>query len=74
MKIIHFSNELAKETTSVAGAYRAFEKKMNEQMSKGSVVFDSALENNSVTDTNNTIVTSTETSIQKSPPARVNNA
>ncbi|XP_055300313.1 protein HIRA homolog [Sitodiplosis mosellana] len=75
------SNELAKEATSVVGSAgnisntAALEKKMNEQMSKGSVVFDSAIIDSSVADTStNTIAISNEASVQKSPPIRINTA
>lgn len=86
MTILCFSNELAKEATSVVGSTgnisnTAFEKKMNEQMSKGSVVFDSAITSSSAADTTtsaNTITTTTitvnEAPVQKSPPTRINTA
>lgn len=79
MTILCFSNELAKETASVVGSAgnisnTALEKKMNEQMSKGTVVFDSVLTSNIAADTSTSIITtSIEASIQKSPPTRINN-
>lgn len=77
MTILNLSNELVKEASSVVGSGNisiiALEKKMNEQMSKGSVVFDSALTNTSVTETS-TVTTSNETPIQISPPTRISNA
>lgn len=77
MTILCFSNELAKETASVVGSAgnisnTALEKKMNEQMSKGTVVFDSVLTSSSATDQNTT--TTNESLVQKSPLAKVNNA
>lgn len=80
MTILCFSNELAKETASVVGSAgnisnTALEKKMNEQMSKGTVVFDSILTSSNVADTStSTITTSNEVPIQKSPSIRINNA
>lgn len=77
MKLIYFSNEATKDSSasavSSAGniSNTAFEKIMNEQMSKGSVVFDSALTNNNATEST-TLITTNDTSIQKSPPNKIN--
>lgn len=74
----NFNSEPTKEASTPAVAATAnisntaLEKKMNEQMSKGSVVFDSALSNSNATETNT--LTITETTIQKSPSNRINNA
>lgn len=77
MKLVYFSNDATKESPTVAInatgniSNTAFEKKMNEQMSKGSVVFDSALTNNNGTESS-VLITSNDTVIQKSPPNRIN--
>lgn len=79
MKLVSFSNDAAKESSTVAInaagniSNTAFEKKMNEQMSKGSVVFDSALTNTNGTESS-AMITSNDTVIQKSPPNRINTA
>lgn len=73
-----FNSEPAKEastpavnvTTNIAST--AFEKKMNEQMSKGNVLFDSVLSNSNATESNALPIS--ESSIQKSPSTRINNA
>lgn len=57
-------------TSSISNT--ALEKKMNEQMTKGSVVIDSAPTNSTSTTDTNLLPTSSESVTQKSPP-KVNN-
>ncbi|XP_031624833.1 protein HIRA homolog [Contarinia nasturtii] len=71
------SHETTKETPSVADSTgnisnTALEKKMNEQMSKGSVVFDSALTTIQLSDSST--LSAGESSINTSPPNRINTA
>lgn len=74
----NFNSEPAKEATVPAVAATAnisntaLEKKMNEQMTKGTIVFDSVLSSSNASDTNT--LTASETTLQKSPPNRINNA
>lgn len=78
MKLIFNNSETAKDASTVSVSpssiisNTALEKKMNEQMSKGTVVFDSVLTSSSATDQNTT--TTNESLVQKSPLAKVNNA
>lgn len=77
MKLIFNNSDVARDAVNVTStgssiSNTAFEKKMNEQMSKGSVVFDSALTNSNAPEAN--AIPANETSVNKSPSAKINNA
>lgn len=79
MKLIFNNSDVARDAVSVTSTgssvlNTAFEKKMNEQMSKGSVVFDSALTNSNAPEANANTIPTNETSVNKSPSAKINNA
>lgn len=82
MKLIFNNSEVARDAVSVTStgssiSNTAFEKKMNEQMSKGiplSVVFDSALTNSNVPEANANTIPTNETSVNKSPSTKINTA
>lgn len=73
----NFNSEPAKEASAPTVAATAnisntaLEKKMQEQMTKG-VVIDSVVSSLNATDSNT--LTASETTLQKSPPNRINNA
>lgn len=75
--LIFNNSETAKDASTVSVSSTsiisntALEKKMNEQMSKGTVVFDSVLTSSIATDQNT--ITTNESLVQKSPLAKVNN-
>lgn len=79
MKLIFNNSDVGKDAVGVTStgssiSNTAFEKKMNEQMSKGSVVFDSALTNSNVPEANANTIPANETSVNKSPSTKINTA